>query len=52
LFDRYSTAEMLIAIGIRAILFWGARHPERNFAPCLDVNAPLTQLLELGVRND
>jgi hypothetical protein len=30
----------------------GAPHPERNFAPSLNANAPLAQLLELGVRND
>lgn len=30
----------------------GARHPERDFAPSLNTNAPLAQLLELGVRND
>jgi lambda repressor-like predicted transcriptional regulator len=42
LFDRNPTAEMLIAVGLGAKLVWGARHAERNFAPSLNVNAPLT----------
>jgi hypothetical protein len=52
LFDRNSTAEMPIAIatGIGARFVRGARHPERNFAPSLNVNAPSAQLLELRVR--
>jgi hypothetical protein len=43
---------MLIAKGIDARLVWGTGHPERNLAPSLNVNTPLTQLLELCVRNE
>jgi len=41
LFDRNSTVEMSIAMAIGARFVRGARHPERNFAPSLNVNAPL-----------
>jgi hypothetical protein len=52
LFDGNSTAEISIAMAIGARFVRGARHPERNFAPSLNVNAPLAQLLELSVRNE
>jgi len=43
LFDRNSTVEMSIAIAmaIGARFVRRARHAERNFAPSLNVNAPL-----------
>jgi len=52
LFDRNSTAEMSSAMGIGARFVRGARHPERNCAPSLNLNAPLAQWLELRVRNE